>query len=273
MPVPPLTLLLGEALDCSQKGVKHIMLFTVKEVSDLSKVTIKTLHHYHKIGLLQPAEVSEAGYRLYGTKELERLQTILFYRELDFSLEQIDQLLDQERGRAAILAEQERLLEQRRERLDKIMNTLRKTKASLESGEPLAQAELFIGFEDEEAWREALQEQSDYLREQYGVELEAEPIDVQGMNEQAAEAAVFMKDMIASLHGGVMHNDPRLQELIRGHLAFMNDHGHQVSAADFAAQTSFFMQDDFHLKMLEGQQTGLAYYLNAAAEAYAKTEA
>ncbi|MWV45848.1 MerR family DNA-binding transcriptional regulator [Paenibacillus sp. HJL G12] len=249
------------------------MLFTVKEVSDLSKVTIKTLHHYHKIGLLQPAEISEAGYRLYGTKELERLQTILFYRELDFPLEQIGQLLDREPDRAAILAEQESLMQQRRERLDRIMDTLRKTKASLESGKPLPQEELFVGFEEEEAWREALQEQTDYLQEQYGIELQTEPIDVQEMNEQAAEAAAFMRDMTASLQGGVMHNDPRVQELIRDHLTFMNGHGHQVSAADFAAQTSFFMQDDFHLKMLEGQQIGLAYYLNAAAESYAKAEA
>jgi DNA-binding transcriptional MerR regulator len=61
------------------------MLYTVKEVSDLSGVTIKTLHHYHKIGLLKPREISEAGYRLYGERELERLQEILFYRELELS--------------------------------------------------------------------------------------------------------------------------------------------------------------------------------------------
>ncbi|XWX60162.1 MerR family transcriptional regulator [Desulfitobacterium sp. AusDCA] len=62
------------------------MLYTVKEVAELAGVTIKTLHHYHKIGLLLPCEITDAGYRLYGPKELERLQQILFYRELDFSL-------------------------------------------------------------------------------------------------------------------------------------------------------------------------------------------
>lgn len=60
------------------------MLYTVKEVSKITKVTVKALHHYHKIGLLLPCKVNEAGYRFYGTKELERLQQILFYRELDF---------------------------------------------------------------------------------------------------------------------------------------------------------------------------------------------
>ncbi len=248
------------------------MLFTVKEVSELSKVTIKTLHHYHKIGLLEPAEISEAGYRLYGPKELERLQAILFYRELDFSLDQIAELLQQKPDRAAMLAEQESLLEQRRQRLDRIVTTLKKTRAGIESGRPLEQEELFKGFGSEDEWRKALREQGEYLKEQYGLELEAEPIDVPHLNEQAAEAAAFMKDMTSSLQGGVMHHDSRVQKLIREHLAFMNGHGHQVSPADFAAQTAFFMQDDFHLKMLESQQTGLAYYLSAAAAAYAQAE-
>jgi DNA-binding transcriptional MerR regulator len=62
------------------------MLYTVNEVARLTGVTVKTLHHYHKINLLEPCAISDAGYRLYGNEELERLQQILFYRELDFSL-------------------------------------------------------------------------------------------------------------------------------------------------------------------------------------------
>lgn len=248
------------------------MLLTVKEVSELSKVTVKTLHHYHKIGLLEPAEITEAGYRLYGAKELERLQAILFYREMDFSLDQIGRLLEREPDRAAMLEEQEALLEQRRLRLERIMDTLRKTKAGLKLGDPLPKEELFVGFETEDEWREALREQSEYLKERYGAELEAEPVDVPEMNEQAAEAAAFMKDMTTCLRGKVKHNDPRVHQFIRDHLAFMNAHGHRIAAGDFAAQTAFFLQDEFHLHMLEGQQTGLAYYLNAAAVSYAEAE-
>ncbi len=68
-------------------------MLTVKQVADLTGITIKTLYHYHKIGLLEPREITEAGYRLYGKKELEKLQHILFYRELDFSLESIQKIL------------------------------------------------------------------------------------------------------------------------------------------------------------------------------------
>ncbi|MNJ58829.1 hypothetical protein D3C77_544820 [compost metagenome] len=72
-----------------------------------------------------------------------------------------------------------------------------------------------------------------------------------------------------NLQTGVMHNSPEVGHLIRSHLDFMNRHGHAVSAQDFAAQTRFFLSDSFHLQMLEGQQTGLAYYLAAAAESFA----
>ena len=65
------------------------MSYTVHEVAKLSGVTIKTLYHYHKIGLLMPESIAENSYRYYGEKELKRLQQILFYRELDFSLENI----------------------------------------------------------------------------------------------------------------------------------------------------------------------------------------
>lgn len=67
---------------------------TVAEVSRLTGVSVRTLHHYDAIGLLKPAEVTEAGYRLYDEAALERLFQILVYRELGFSLKEIQDLLD-----------------------------------------------------------------------------------------------------------------------------------------------------------------------------------
>jgi len=67
---------------------------TVNEVSKLSGVSVRTLHHYDKIGILKPAQITEAGYRLYDEKNLERLQSILIFRELKFSLKEIKDILD-----------------------------------------------------------------------------------------------------------------------------------------------------------------------------------
>ncbi|MEK3723272.1 MerR family transcriptional regulator [Paenibacillus sp. FSL H8-0034] len=248
------------------------MLYTVKEVSELSKVTIKTLHHYHKIGLLLPCTISEAGYRLYGIKELERLQEILFYKELEFSLDQIKEMMEHHADRLSILSQQEELLLSRKDRLDTIVQTLRKSIGCIKEGENMDNKEMFKGFESEEEWNKALVEQNQYLKETYGMDsLEVVPEKVQEINEQAVEAMTFINKMASSLRAGIKHNDEEIGNLIGYHLEFMNKHGHPTSAKDFAAQTQFFLNDDFHLKMLEDQQTGLAYYLSAAAESFVAT--
>ena len=67
---------------------------TVKEVSRLTGVSVRTLHHYDAIGLLKPTEVTRAGYRLYDDTALSRLQSILLFRELQFPLKEIKAILD-----------------------------------------------------------------------------------------------------------------------------------------------------------------------------------
>lgn len=67
---------------------------TVKEVSRITGVSVRTLHHYDAIGLLKPTKVTEAGYRLYDDTALSRLQNILLFRELQFPLKDIKTILD-----------------------------------------------------------------------------------------------------------------------------------------------------------------------------------
>lgn len=67
---------------------------TVNEVSKLTGVSVRTLHHYDAIGLLKPTEVTETGYRLYDDTALSRLQNILLFRELQFPLKEIKAILD-----------------------------------------------------------------------------------------------------------------------------------------------------------------------------------
>lgn len=67
---------------------------TVKEVAKISGVSVRTLHHYDAIGLLKPASVTDAGYRLYDDTALERLQSILLFRQLQFPLKEIKEILD-----------------------------------------------------------------------------------------------------------------------------------------------------------------------------------
>ncbi|KAI4452067.1 hypothetical protein C823_006636 [Eubacterium plexicaudatum ASF492] len=99
---------------------------TVHEVSRLTGVSIRALHHYDKIGLLHPAQISDAGYRLYDDTDLERLQCILFFKELQFSLKEIRQMLDSpDFDYGSALKQQIILLEMKMERLQNLLDLAR----------------------------------------------------------------------------------------------------------------------------------------------------
>lgn len=100
---------------------------TVKEVSRLTGVSVRTLHHYDAIGLLKPSCVTDAGYRLYDDAALRRLQAILLFRELQFPLKEIRAILDSPAfDPADALTQQIRLLEMQRDRLNGIIALARK---------------------------------------------------------------------------------------------------------------------------------------------------
>ena len=99
---------------------------TVKEVSHLTGVSVRTLHHYDAIGLLPPTRVTEAGYRLYDDRALGRLQTILLFRELQFPLKEIKEILDSPNfDPRSALTQQIRLLELQRKHLDDLISHAR----------------------------------------------------------------------------------------------------------------------------------------------------
>ena len=99
---------------------------TVKEVSQLTGVSVRALHHYDAIGLLPPTRVTEAGYRLYDDNALHRLQTILLFRELQFPLKQIREILDAPGfDPMDALQTQIRLLELQRQHLDDLISHAR----------------------------------------------------------------------------------------------------------------------------------------------------
>lgn len=245
------------------------MLYTVKDIAKLTGVTIKALHHYHKIGLLEPSEISDAGYRLYGEKELERLQQILFYKELDFSLKDIKKAMKDEPNRIQCLLKQQELIFARRQRMGHLLDTIKASIESAKKGEIMNKSEMFKGLNKEE-WREALSEQQEYLKDNYGYDmLEDKEIDEKDINEKAEEAQRFLKYVKDALVNGWKASDERLQKAIEKHIEFMNEGGISINAELFAKQTKFFLEDDFHRNTFESMQTGLCYYLCIAAEKYA----
>ena len=99
---------------------------SISEMAKLSGVSVRTLHYYDEIGLLTPSEViSETGYRYYDEESMEKLQQILFYRELDFPLKEIVQIMEaSDYNKEEALIKQRELLKLKRERLDKLIKLL-----------------------------------------------------------------------------------------------------------------------------------------------------
>ena len=98
---------------------------TVKEISDLTGISVRTLHYYDEIGLLKPTEKSDAGYRLYDDRALEILQQILFFREFDIPLKEIKAVLDNPAlDRNQILQVQRKMLVTKKERMERLIASI-----------------------------------------------------------------------------------------------------------------------------------------------------
>lgn len=131
------------------------MFYGIKEVSQISGVSIRMLHYYDKIGLLKPCSLSKAGYRQYDRKDIEKLQQILFYKELDFSLEEIKQIMNSlTYKKVQVLKTHEKLLVKKKEKMEALIREINAAVKSLEQGEQPQNNNIFTTFEMAEINRE-----------------------------------------------------------------------------------------------------------------------
>lgn len=136
------------------------MKLQIKEFAELTGVSVRTLHYYDEIGLLKPSFVDEQnGYRFYNEASLERMQEILFYRELDFPLKSIAEILASPNyDKQKALAEQKRLLTLKKDRLERLI-------AALEQAE---KGEITMSAFDNSEYETARQQYEDEAKQQWG---------------------------------------------------------------------------------------------------------
>ena len=134
---------------------------TVKEISDLTGISVRTLHYYDEIGLLKPTEKSDAGYRLYDDKALETLQQILFFREFDISLKEIKAVLDHPAlDRNQILQVQRKMLVTKKERMERLIASI----DDILKGENKMDFTIFTKTEVEEMFQTMLEHMPENMR-------------------------------------------------------------------------------------------------------------
>ncbi|WP_214626773.1 MerR family transcriptional regulator [Paenibacillus agaridevorans] len=120
----------------------------VKEVADLTGISVRTLHHYDEIGLLVPDGTTEAGYRDYSERNLELLQQILFFRELGFSLKKIKEIVTSKSfDRLEALERHREMLNEKRSQLEQLLRTVEQTIRHAKGEVTMTNEEKFKGFD------------------------------------------------------------------------------------------------------------------------------
>ena len=165
------------------------MKLQIKEFSELTGVSVRTLHYYDEIGLLKPCYVDEQNsYRFYDEASLERMQEILFYRELDFPLKSIAEILASPNyDKQKALAKQKRLLTLKKDRLERLIAAL----------EQAAKGEITMSAFDNSEYETARQQYEDEVKQRWG--------DTDAYKESQAKTAGYSKDkwndVLAGMNG------------------------------------------------------------------------
>lgn len=134
------------------------MPYTIKEIAELAGVTTRTLRYYDQIGLLRPASTGDNGYRYYDHGSLLRLQQILFYRELEVPLKEIQRMLSRPDFSPQRTLEKHRLsLQKRARRLERLIETLDQTMATYKGEWMMTDKDYFEGFDEKKYEEEARQ--------------------------------------------------------------------------------------------------------------------
>jgi DNA-binding transcriptional MerR regulator len=248
------------------------MPYRVKEVAEMAGVSVRTLHHYDQIGLLKPESVTPAGYRLYSDTNLERLQQILFFKEIGFELQEIKRILDSpgfDRKRA--LQSHKELLMEKRKRLEEIIQTVEKTLRSLEGEVRMDKKEMFGGFDmtEIEKHREKYAEEA---RQLYGREI-VEETEKRTSGYTKEDWAAIMgrweeiyQKIIAAMDKGPA--DPQVQEGVGELRQHITRYFYDCTPEIFRGLGELYVADERFTANIDKYQKGLAEFLRQAIHIY-----
>jgi DNA-binding transcriptional MerR regulator len=246
------------------------MPYTVKSVAKLAGVSVRTLHHYDAIGLLRPAALSEAGYRHYSEADLERLQQILFFRELEFSLQEIKQILERpDFDRREALLTHRKLLMEKQNRLQAILQSVDQTLDAMERGEEMEKEAMFEVFNDPK-----LKEYQEEARQRWGgsdAYAESER-RTRGYSKQDWMAIKEEMGAVTTGIASVMGQDPgspEVQEKVGAWFDLINQRFYTCTPEIFRGLGEMYVADPRFTATYENVKPGLAEFLRDAMGIYA----
>lgn len=241
---------------------------TVKEVSRIAGISVRTLHYYDEIGLLRPETVTGAGYRVYGEKELVRLQQILFFRELGFQLKEIKNIMENPSfDEKEALLKQRDLLQLKRERLLGLVRLIDKT----------LKGERNMSFQEfDRSWIEK-------AREEYAREAGKRWGGTEAYRQSEAKTAGYRKDDWARIDAGMDRlfrrfaeamafspEEEAAQGLVREWQQYITQNYYECTGGILAGLGELYRSDERYAKNIERYGEGLAEFMSKAIAYYCK---
>ncbi|WP_461207304.1 MerR family transcriptional regulator [Clostridium sp. DL1XJH146] len=247
-------------------------MYKVKEVADVVGISVRTLHHYDKIGLLKPESINEAGYRLYSENDLIKLQQVLFFKELDFKLEDIKIILnDPKFDREGALKTHKEILIKKKQRLEEIIKSVDTTLSSIKGGIDMSKKETFEPFD--------MREINDY-KEKYAEEVKAK-YDKKVVDECNKKTAKYSKNKWQEITeegneiyrkiAAIMEKGPKdeeVQKLVAQYRKYISDNFYTFTVEIFRGLGDLYVCDDRFTKNIDKTKPGLAEFLKEAMHFY-----
>jgi len=243
--------------------------YTIKSLSEIAGVSTRTLRYYDEIGLLKPARVNSSGYRLYGKKEVELLQQILFYRELEVSLEEIKQIISSPSfDIKGVLAEHRAKLLAKRNRLDMLIQNVDKTIKDTEGEAMMSDKDRFEGFKQKMV-EENEQKYGHELREKYGEETinDSNKKVLQMTEAEFKEAEKLGQEVLNTLKEAMKTGDPgsaQALETAELHKRWLGFYWKSYSKEAHANLARMYVEDERFSAYYDKVEQGAAVFLRDA---------
>ncbi len=249
------------------------MEYTVQKLGSLAGVSTRTLRYYDEIGILKPARINSSGYRIYGQAEVNRLQQILFYRELGVSLDNIKDIVTAPSfdGANALKVHREKLLE-KRQQLDLLIANVDKTIALTEGRITMSDKEKFEGFK-QKMIDENEKKYGKEIREKYGKDtVEKSNAKLKNMTQEQFDEVTSLADQVqVTLAQAFETGDPAgelAQKAADLHKQWLTYYWKEYSKEAHAGLAQMYVDDERFTAYYDKEKPGTAEFLRDAIHIY-----
>ncbi|OKL35716.1 MerR family transcriptional regulator [Domibacillus mangrovi] len=249
------------------------MEYTVQKLANLAGISARTLRYYDEIDILKPTRINSSGYRIYGQSEVDKLQQILFYKELGISLESIKEIITASSfdGAAALREHREKLLA-KKEQLDLLLANVEKTIALTEGRTNMTDKEKFTGFK-QKMIDENEKKYGEEIRQKYSNKtIDQSNAKVMNMTEEDYEAVTNLeKQVLETLAQAFENGDPAGelgQKVAELHKKWLMYYWSEYSKEAHAGLAQMYVDDERFKAYYDEKQPGGAEFLRDAIHIY-----